>query len=55
MSTLERITEEEPDLYKPGGFHRVPLNDTFDSGRYTVLRKLGYGLYSTVWLARDTE
>ncbi|KAG6239087.1 hypothetical protein E4U25_001127 [Claviceps purpurea] len=46
---------EEPDNYKPGGYHPVSLGDTFDSERYTILRKLGYGLYSTVWLARDSK
>ncbi|KAJ3498192.1 hypothetical protein NLG97_g1311 [Lecanicillium saksenae] len=44
---------EEPDYYERGGFHPVSLGDTFDSKRYTILRKLGYGQYSTVWLARD--
>lgn len=44
---------EEPDLYTTGGFHRVSLGDTFDHGRYAILRKLGYGQYSTVWLAQD--
>ncbi|KAG5967527.1 hypothetical protein E4U57_000685 [Claviceps arundinis] len=46
---------EEPDNYKPGGYHPVSLGDTFDSNRYSILRKLGYGLYSTVWLARDSK
>ncbi|TQV90578.1 Serine/threonine-protein kinase [Cordyceps javanica] len=43
-------SREEPDFYKRGGFHPVSLGDTFDSNRYTILRKLGYGQYSTVWL-----
>ena len=46
---------EEPDLYKTGGFHPVSLGDTFDSGQYTIKRKLGYGQYSTVWLAEDLK
>lgn len=45
-------TSEEPDFYTSGGFHRVLLGDTFDSLRYAVLRKLGYGQYWTVWRAR---
>ncbi|RDW89992.1 CMGC protein kinase [Aspergillus mulundensis] len=45
---------EELDHYGPGGFHRVRLGDTFHDGQYTILRKLGYGQYSTVWLARDS-
>ncbi|OJJ85628.1 uncharacterized protein ASPGLDRAFT_45622 [Aspergillus glaucus CBS 516.65] len=46
---------EEPDFYQAGGFHRVSLGDSFNSDQYTVMRKLGYGQYSTVWLARDTR
>lgn len=46
---------EEPDYYKPGGFHPVTLGDTFRQDQYTILRKLGYGQYSTVWLARDSK
>ncbi|CZT02211.1 related to dis1-suppressing protein kinase dsk1 [Rhynchosporium agropyri] len=40
--------------YRPGGFHPVHLDDTFKKGRYTVIHKLGYGGFATVWLARDT-
>lgn len=46
---------EEPDYYRVGGYHRVSIGDTFHSGRYTVLRKLGYGEFSTVWLARNSK
>ncbi|KAJ5577020.1 protein kinase [Penicillium sp. DV-2018c] len=46
---------EEPDDYSTGGFHPVWLGDTFNSGTYKVTRKLGYGQYSTVWLARDSK
>jgi hypothetical protein len=38
---------------RSGGFLRVRLGDLFDNQQYKVLRKLGYGQYSTVWLARD--
>lgn len=47
--------KEEPDEYQTGGFHSVSLGDTFNSSKYTILRKLGYGQYSTVWLAKDLE
>lgn len=36
-------------------FYRVSLGDKFNDERYIVLRKLGYGQYSTVWLARDSR
>ncbi|KAH6877432.1 kinase-like domain-containing protein [Coprinopsis sp. MPI-PUGE-AT-0042] len=45
---IENYTE-----YRPGGYHPVHLGDTFQDGRYTVVNKLGYGTYSTVWLVRD--
>ncbi|KAK0651099.1 serine protein kinase [Cercophora newfieldiana] len=41
--------------YRPGGYHPVHLGDIFDNGRYKVIRKLGEGSYSTVWLARDLK
>lgn len=47
-SNVERVAE-----YCPGGFHPVLLNDTFKNGRYTVINKLGYGTFATVWLATD--
>ena len=53
MSCLQN--QEEPDMYGPGGFHRVSLGDKLNHQRYTVLRKIGYGQYSTVWLARDSK
>ena len=37
--------------YKPGGYHPVHLGDIFS--RYRVMYKLGFGAFSTVWLARD--
>lgn len=46
-------TQERMGRYCPGGFHPVKLGDTFKSGRYKVYHKLGYGGFSTVWLAND--
>jgi serine/threonine-protein kinase SRPK3 len=45
--------EEPLENYRPGGYHPVGLGDTFDGGRFSVIRKLGWGQYSTVWLAKD--
>ncbi|KAK2791339.1 hypothetical protein FQN53_004520 [Emmonsiellopsis sp. PD_33] len=59
LASLEHVNPrpvtEEPDCYQPGGFHPIRLGDTFHHGQYTILRKLGYGQYSTVWLARDSK
>ena len=41
-------------LYRPGGYHPVGLWDKFNN-HYIVEHKLGYGGYSTVWLARDLQ
>lgn len=49
----ERGIEEGYSVYRPGGFHPVQIGDIYNE-RYLVLSKLGYGLYSTVWLVRDT-
>ena len=48
------LFEEENFLhYRPGGFHPVALGDTLKDGRYQIQHKLGYGGFSTVWVARD--
>ncbi|KAE8154411.1 kinase-like domain-containing protein [Aspergillus avenaceus] len=44
--------EEGQDAYHLNGLHPVHLGDIFHC-RYKVRRKLGYGLYSTVWLVED--
>ncbi|KAJ3555795.1 hypothetical protein NP233_g12125 [Leucocoprinus birnbaumii] len=49
------FSEESLARYCQGGYHPVRIGDVFANGRYEVLRKLGYGLYSTVWLAFDSE
>lgn len=50
-----RSVEESLARYTPGGYHPVRLGDKFSQGRYDIVCKLGYGLYSTVWLAFDQE
>jgi serine/threonine-protein kinase SRPK3 len=47
------FTEENPLNYKPGGYHPVELGDQLGANRYKILSKLGYGGFSTVWLAKD--
>jgi len=51
------MTEDEEDWedYVKGGYHPVKIGDTFSDDRYVVVRKLGWGHFSTVWLAKDTE
>ncbi|KAJ0413300.1 kinase-like domain-containing protein [Aspergillus carlsbadensis] len=48
----KRGLEEGTAVYQPGGFHPVYVGDVFKD-RYKVLNKIGYGVYSTVWLVRD--
>ncbi|OMP06513.1 hypothetical protein CCACVL1_01537 [Corchorus capsularis] len=49
-------TEDEgTEDYRRGGYHAVRIGDTFKNGRYVVQRKLGWGHFSTVWLAWDTH
>ncbi|KAJ3347400.1 serine/threonine protein kinase, CMGC group, partial [Kappamyces sp. JEL0680] len=45
-------TEEDAEDYCKGGYHPVALGDVYNA-RYDVLRKLGWGHFSTVWLCRD--
>ncbi|KAI1977099.1 hypothetical protein LOZ53_002123 [Ophidiomyces ophidiicola] len=48
-------TQEWIARYKPGGYHPVSLGDCLNDSRYTIYHKLGWGGYSTVWLARDNR
>ncbi|KAJ6551167.1 kinase-like domain-containing protein [Mycena capillaripes] len=47
--------EEDWQEYKLGGYHPVSIGDSFSDNRYVVVRKLGWGHFSTVWLARDEK
>jgi len=40
-------------FYCAGGYHPAYIGESFKSGRYTALRKLGQGHYSTVWMVHD--
>jgi serine/threonine-protein kinase SRPK3 len=46
---------ENVQEYRLGGYHPLHLRDSLLDGRYLVLRKLGYGSYSTTWLAHDRK
>lgn len=47
--------DEGTEDYRRGGYHAVRIGDTFSSGRYVVQSKLGWGHFSTVWLAWDSH
>uniref|UniRef100_A0A8C5AE08 non-specific serine/threonine protein kinase n=1 Tax=Gadus morhua TaxID=8049 RepID=A0A8C5AE08_GADMO len=46
--------QEDPNDYCKGGYHHVKIGDLFN-GKYHVIRKLGWGHFSTVWLAWDIQ
>lgn len=50
---------EDVEKYAPGGYHPVDIGDCLGpeggSHFYTVLHKLGFGGFSTVWLARCSQ
>lgn len=41
--------------YKPGGLCPIDVGQSLDGDRYQIIAKLGYGAFSTVWLARDIQ
>lgn len=47
------VDDEGADGYRKGGYHPVAIGDTYSS-RYIVVDKLGWGHFSTVWMAYDT-
>ncbi|KAK1262238.1 Serine/threonine-protein kinase AFC3 [Acorus gramineus] len=47
--------DEGFDAYRKGGYHAVRVGDVFGGRRYIAQRKLGWGQFSTVWLAYDTR
>ncbi|XP_029690121.1 SRSF protein kinase 1a isoform X2 [Takifugu rubripes] len=46
--------QEDPHDYCKGGYHHVKVGDLYN-GKYHVIRKLGWGHFSTVWLAWDIQ
>lgn len=45
---------ENLEKYEPGGYHPILIGDVLHD-RYRIVDKLGFGGYSTVWLAQDTR
>lgn len=46
--------QEDPADYVKGGYHPVTIGQMFN-GCYHVVRKLGWGHFSTVWLCWDIQ
>ncbi|KAF2226588.1 hypothetical protein BDZ85DRAFT_316089 [Elsinoe ampelina] len=52
LRAVRPSAEPAEHYYHPGGLHPVHLNEVYEQ-RYRIIRKLGYGSHSTVWLALD--
>lgn len=52
IATNQKIEEETFPDYVASRYYPVRIGDVFRD-RYQVVGKLGYGVSSTVWLARD--
>lgn len=46
--------QESPKDYCEGGYHPVKVGDLYNA-RYHIIRKLGWGHFSTVWLCWDMQ
>ncbi|KXJ87522.1 kinase-like domain-containing protein [Microdochium bolleyi] len=46
------VQEEDDSNYQAGGYHPVYVGDVYNE-RYQIINKIGYGVYSTVWLVKD--
>ena len=54
-ATLSQNDISEPRRrYEPGGYHPVTAGAVYNQ-RYRAVRKLGWGLYSVVWLVEDIQ
>lgn len=54
-SSCDEKNEESLTDYKPGGYHPAFKGETYKDSRYILMRKLGWGHFSTVWLAKDMK
>lgn len=52
------LDEDDPDNcepmedYRPGGYHPIKASEILND-RFKIIRKLGWGMYSTVWMGED--
>jgi len=46
--------DEGEEDYKVGGYHRVKVGEVYNQ-RYVVIKKLGWGHFSTVWMVKDKQ
>ncbi|KAF2165687.1 hypothetical protein M409DRAFT_67061 [Zasmidium cellare ATCC 36951] len=51
--TENTADEEDSEDYCKGGYHPVQVGEQYKDGKYTIVRKLGWGHFSTVWLSKD--
>lgn len=52
-ATENTADEEDSEDYCKGGYHPVQVGEQYKDGKYTIVRKLGWGHFSTVWLSKD--
>jgi serine/threonine-protein kinase SRPK3 len=52
--SYQLIEEETLPLFNQKRYYPVKIGDIFKQ-QYRIIAKLGYGAYSTVWLARDEK
>ncbi|KAK2462028.1 hypothetical protein APHAL10511_006491 [Amanita phalloides] len=55
VDDLSAKDEESPADYNAGGYLPIKVNDVFKNSRYRIVRKLGWGHFSTVWLVKDAQ
>lgn len=54
INASELLEEERFEEFKTGRYYPVNIGEVFRS-KYQVIGKLGFGVTSTVWLARDLQ
>jgi len=55
MEQIDKENDSEDEGvqdYKIGGYHPVHIGESVN-GRYVIIQKIGWGHFSTVWLAKD--